>query len=327
VSVRANGPILGSLLLHAMRALEALLPIWCLRIVLWPPAALKAMWELGWSEPTLRLFRRMPASIRTPAAERRWLWRLWLARTRLNVTKFMAFWPDRLGKPRWRAQCRFSGADQLESLSRCERPVVLAVLHLGPLLLLRYYLRSRGLAVAGLVGRPLAERSPIRQHLDGLCDKAYALSGVANVFDLTQLRDLHRHLQPGRFVIVALDGGHGNHVFVDNGDSSFRMASGAVRLAARTGAVAVPCLIRADRALGVCIHFGKPVPEELLADPRNHLAACQHLYQEFLPFLRAHPHEASYELSCRFRLDAASPATAVTPSVPLRVSGKHSKRQ
>jgi lauroyl/myristoyl acyltransferase len=316
VGVGPKEPILAYLFLHFLRALEAVLPVWCLHVVLWPGAAFKATWELGWSEPTLRLFRRMPASIRTPAAERRWLWRMWLARTRLNVTKFMCFWPDRFGKRRWRARCRLSGADQLEQLQRCQRPVILAVLHLGPLLLLRYYLRSRGLAVAGIVARPLAGRPLIRQHLDRLCDETYGLTGVPHVFDLTQLRDLSRYLQPHRFVIMALDGGHGNHVFVDNGDSSFRMASGAMRLAARTDAIVVPCLIRADRGLGVWIHFGKPVPEELIADPRNRLAGCQHLFQEFLPLLRAYPHEASYELSCRFRLDTALQDTSVTPSVP-----------
>ena len=314
MGLRPKGHALGYLFLRALRAFEALLPVACLRVLFWPPAAIKATWELAWTEPTLRLFRRLPASIRIPASRRNWLWRLWLARTRLNVTKFMLFWPDRLGTLRWRQRLRFSSVEQLDYLRNCNRPVILAVLHIGPLLLLRYYLRSRGLPVAGLVARPLSERSPIRQYLDRLSDEAYGMIGIPNVFDLAQLRSLHEFLQPNRMLIVALDGGHGNHVFVPNGDSSFRMASGAIRLAAHRSALVVPCLIRADRLLGAWVHFGEPVPDALIADPRNHLAGCTHLFREFLPFLRAHPEEGSYEFLCRFRLE--SPARKLATSAP-----------
>ncbi len=288
------------------------MPFWCLRIALWPPAAVKTTWELACGEPTLPLFRRLPASIRGRAPGRSGPWRVWLARIRLNVTKFMLFWPDRLATPRWRNRLRFSSDEVLERLGKSNRPVILAVLHVGPLLLLRYCLRSRGLAVAGLLARPLAERSPTRILLDKLSDEANGTVGIPNVFDLTHLRALHDFLQPNRMLIVALDGGHGNHVFVPNGDSSFRMASGAVRLAAHRHALVVPCLIRVERAMKLCIHLGEPVPEELLMDPKNPLPACAHLFRELLPLLRAHPEEGSYEFLCRFRLD--SPARVPSAS-------------
>ena len=185
-------------------------------------------------------------------------------------------------------------------------PVVLAVLHFGPLVVLRYWLRARGLPIAALVRRNSKDRPLYQRYLDRICDHVGGVPGLRHVFGLDELREVSQFLQSRRLLIVAVDGNAvaGNavkHVLVKGDDFHFRMATGALRLAARANADVVPCSIRADQCLGFTIHFGKPVPAAWVGDKCQYGAACNHLWDEFLPVLRDQPEQSAYELLACFQ--------------------------
>jgi hypothetical protein len=126
-----------------------------------------------------------------------------------------------------------------------------------------------------------------------------------------QLKQLYHFLQAHRILLIAVDGYQGRPVQIPDGDLSFRMVPGAVRLAARVNAIVVPCLISGDRPLGVTIHFGTPAPAADVADKEAQAAACAHLLREFLPILRAQPEQFTFELMNHFRALEALPGPAV----------------
>jgi lauroyl/myristoyl acyltransferase len=189
--------------------------------------------------------------------------------------------------------------------------VILAFVHFGPISVLRYWLRSCGKEAATLAVRPQGGRSIYRGYLDQLSDAASGLAGVPHLFDVGQLKQLYHFLQPHRILMIAVDGYQGRPVEVLDGDLSFRMVPGAVRLAAKVNAVVVPCLISGDRPLGVTIHFGTPAPAAAVADKAAQAAACAHLLREFLPVLRAQPEQFTFELMAHFRAQEAPPGPTV----------------
>jgi hypothetical protein len=215
--------------------------------------------------------------------------------------------------------------EQFEQICAQDRPIILAVLHYGPLIVLRYWLRACGLPVAGLTARSWRDRPPHRRYLDRISDAAGGLDGVPHNFDLSQLREVKKFLDchnedgrsaqmetvPGlafpRLLIITAEGYDSQHALVRSDDFSFRMATGALRLAARANAYVIPCLIRADRPFGFTVHFGRPVPDEWLRDKSRHQAACEHLLHEFLPQLRAQPEQAGYQLLWCFKKLAPQP--------------------
>ena len=67
-----------------------------------------------------------------------------------------------------------------------------------------------------------------------------------------------------------------------------------------TNAVLVPCLIAAPRGLAVTIHFGTPVPDDLLADPARYADAAGHAVRELLPLIRALPEQCVDQLLSAF---------------------------
>jgi lauroyl/myristoyl acyltransferase len=214
----------------------------------------------------------------------------------MNLAKLLCLWPDRLGEPPWHNQCRCTGMDQFEETWARGRPVVLAVLHFGPLAVLRFWMRARGLPIAALMWRKSKHRPLYRRYLDRICDHVGGVPGLRHVFGLDELREVSRFLQPGRLLIVTVEANDAKHVLVKGDDFHFRMATGALRLAARADAHVVPCLIRADQSLGFTIHFGKPVPAAWVGDKCQYGAACNHLLHEFLPVLRDQPEQSGYEL-------------------------------
>jgi lauroyl/myristoyl acyltransferase len=186
--------------------------------------------------------------------------------------------------------------EQFEEIRSDGRPVVVVVLHFGPLAVLRFWMRARGIPVAALMWRNSERRPLYRRYLDRICDEAGRLPGLPHVFSLDQLKEAIQFLQPRRVVIVAAEGVGARHVLVKGDDYCFRMATGALRLAARAYASVMPCSIRADRLLGFTIHFGEPIPTAWISDKREYLTACHHLWHEFLPLLRDQPEQSGYEL-------------------------------
>jgi hypothetical protein len=258
--------------------------------------------------------------LRPPGARGAGLWRIWWWRTQLCLAELFALWPDQIHKARWRRHCRCTGIEHLEAARGGGRPVILATLHFGPLIVLRYWLRARGFPLAALLGGPLRHRSVYRRYLDRISDAAGGLAGVAHVFDLDQLRQVHEFLELRGLLLVTVDGGGATqHLQIQGSDFSFRMATGALRLAARANAPVIPCLIRADWPAGITIHFGQPLETAWVADRRQHNIACEHLLCFFLPLLQAQPELSWYQLLWCFEV-AKSPPEMAAMAIPERAS-------
>jgi lauroyl/myristoyl acyltransferase len=296
---------IGWLICHALRALERLLPVSCLCLVFWPAMAVAAGWDLL-RRRDLCAGRHLPSSLypRRTALVR--AWRFWRQRLTWRMAMLARYWPDRLRQPRWQRRCRWVGRERLEHLLAQGRPVILVGLHFGPLPLLRAWLRSCGREAASLAKTLWRQRPAHERWLVGLSDRRNGLAGVPSLFDLSQLRPLHEFLQPGRLLFIAADGARGRQMEVGGEELRFRMATGALRLAARAGARVVPCLIRAERLLRYTIHLGQPVPEPLVADPARHAAAAAHVLREFVPVLRTAVEQCSPGHLDRFRASAAA---------------------
>src|SRR5579871_2021316 len=162
---------LGLVICQGLREAERCLPLWCLRVLLWPAAAAAASRELAYAGPTAGQFDRLPPSFRPPSGRPARVLRMWRRRTEMNLAKMLCLWPDRLGAPRWLGRWGCTGIEQFEEARAGGRPVVLAVLHFGPLAVLRFWMRARGLPVAALLEEAPEGRPPYRRYLDRVCDR------------------------------------------------------------------------------------------------------------------------------------------------------------
>ena len=135
---------------RCMRAIERLLPVGALWIMCWPMAAIRAACQMMAGAPTISHFDWIPASLRPRTDRFGAVAQLWRERTRLILVRLMCLWPDRLTLGRWKDRCRCVGLERLERNHAVGRPVILATLHFGPIILLVHWLRARGLPAAGL---------------------------------------------------------------------------------------------------------------------------------------------------------------------------------
>jgi lauroyl/myristoyl acyltransferase len=209
-----------------------------------------------------------------------------------HLSRVLCTLPDRLVLPRWRERCRIEGEANLLAARAGGRPVILATLHYGGMLLLRYWLRVLGHPAAMLVREQLAQRSPLKQRKDALS----ATDAGPVVVSGQSPRDALRYLREGGLLTVMLDHTEGRQIDAPLPGGRWRISTTALRLAAAAKAVVLPALVVETAPWRFVIHVGRPVPGEWLADARQFPAAAGHLWNEFLPVLRAAPHDALPEL-------------------------------
>lgn len=279
-----------------LRTLGVVLPGSVLWPLLWPIAMLRSAWELGWGGPTFGEFRRISGPPLLPPGRGLTLRRLLLGRTQLNLAKLLFLWPEKLASGRG-VPCRIVGADRLAGLGRVGSPALLLTLHFGPTGVFFNWLRARGypVAVVAMKGR---RRLPwYRRYLSRVRDAPNELVGLPSLIEVGRVREMRDHLDAGGLLMVAVDGGHGRHSCspVVQG-LTLSMSTGALRIAALTGAVVIPCLIRSGPLFSLTIHLGEPLAVETVANKVGHPAACQHLLREFLTTLAVAPEECSFEL-------------------------------
>jgi lauroyl/myristoyl acyltransferase len=221
----------------------------------------------------------------------------------------LCLWRDRLAEGPWSAHCRSDGLERLEREHARGRPVALACLHFGPLNVVCHCLRGRGLPLAFLRFLP-SDRLPLYwRYVDRLGDRdVRALGPIA--FDGSELRPALEHLRSGRILAMVVERGHGERVRLSGAGFRFDMGTGVLRMAARTGAVVMPCLITAGAGMSVAIHLGEPVPEELVSDPGRHHLACEHLFRELFAVVARYPGQAHSELIEHLRPAAVGAAVA-----------------
>jgi lauroyl/myristoyl acyltransferase len=297
------------------RSLERLLPVDALWIMYWPIAAIRAAFQLMVGAATVQQFDRIPVLLRPCTDRFGWVVHLWRERTCMILARLMNLWPDRLPLGRWKDRCHCVGLERVERSYTLGRPIILATLHFGPTVLLGHWLRARGLPAAGLRDRPSAVRPVYWRYIDGLS----AVSGRSDgpsVFDRTELRSVHDHLQAGRILLMTAEGRHHRHIRVHRDGLAFDMATGLFRLANATGAIIIPCLIAAGPRMTFTIHLGEPVPDELVAGADLYRAGCDHLLNEFLPVVGRHPGQSHSLL-----IDHLCPGADVVPPSVAELPG------
>jgi lauroyl/myristoyl acyltransferase len=287
--------------LRLLRASERALPPIALFVVVWPVVALATFFQLYFRKPRFRDFQELPVTLRPATAQIRWMVRIWRRRIRLNLTKLLCLWPDRLELRRWRRRGRVHGAEEWDRACKSGRPIVLAILHFGPVSVLRYWLRARGHRACTLGVRPPSTRSGLRRLLDQWSDSATGLHQVPHLIDPRHVRQARDMLSRRHILIVAVDGYRGRQVNIDSDDFCFGIASGAVRLARSANALLLPCAISADRALGFTVHFGNPLPEDLVLHRMDETAACRWLLEQLMPLTCSEIEQCTYELLRHFR--------------------------
>lgn len=268
-----------------LRWLELRFSISILVLLLYPPAAIIATWELLTSRnhSTFRQLRQLSNQARHSGL--RWgrlsLWRIWSARVAMCMARFLRYWPERLGQPRWARRCHFVGLERLQAILAEGRPVVLATLHYGNLTELSAWLRSRGIGAAFLVGRHFKHAYP--SELGLLADSVNGLEGVPRVFG-NEHQGLWNALeflrQPNRVLVVAMEGVTKRDVIVQEQGYELRMAPGALFLAAMAKAAVIPCLISVRRHLNLTIFLGEPLPDEFVTCNELHPLGCERLLKE-----------------------------------------------
>ena len=186
-----------------IRLVERHCPIFFIYVILWPAAALAACglnpkWNVG---ATIRDLRRLPEALRSSVPGWRWYWVVWSGRVALCMTHSLRFIPDRLRDARWQARCRIEGLDRPNDALAAGRPVILVTLHYGNLTELYHWLRARGMCVAFLADRELAQVPKYRAVLNSMADRVNGLDGVPRFFPTDQLWEARDFLSsPGRLL-------------------------------------------------------------------------------------------------------------------------------
>jgi lauroyl/myristoyl acyltransferase len=277
-----------------VRLCERLLPPSLLSLLLWPPAAAWDLVQLRQRKP-LTHWRRFPESWRP----KRWHFVL---RQSLGLYHSQLFymWPDRLCAKRWVSRCRLEGESNLNRSRERNRGVVLASLHFGPFEVMPYWLRAYGIVTTSVRVKP-------PKSLKSLTDYQYSLSPPPDVpvflytEDLTPLprfSHVRKILGPGRRLLVMVDPVRGPQVDVPFfEDRTFRMSTGAIRLAIMADADLVPCLITETSTWKFTIHFGTPVPRHYLGSSPDMQAVGAHLLKEFSQVVSRYPEQCKMRLA------------------------------
>jgi len=195
--------------------------------------------------------------------------------------------------------------------------VVLASLHFGAHEILPYWLRAHGIVTTSVRASP-------PDSLKSLTNYQYTLSPPADVPVFLMVEDLtpmprfshvRKILGPGRRLLVMVDPARGLQVDVPFEDRLFRMATGAIRLAAMADAELIPCLITETATWKFAIHFGTPVPQHYLGKSPDKQAIGAHLLKEFSKVISRNPEQ------CKMRLlSAMSPLPVNGVSNPSAVA-------
>jgi lauroyl/myristoyl acyltransferase len=228
-------------------------------------------------------------------------------RQRMNgyLNQTLDYFPDQLAGPKWQGRCRINGLNRAQQAQQSGRPVVLAFVHFGPCLSIREWLRGAGIPAATLRSGKVENRPRIRKHLD----KYIPFPQISTAFSLDQLREVSAFLAAGNQLCIAIDVPYSEGKQMDVPfceDWTFRMATGAVRLAARQHAELIPCVIVDEGDWHFRLELGRPVPKEFLATEADWPQAGKHLLNEMMPHLQAHPEQCHRDLILCLRKNSPS---------------------
>lgn len=262
---------------HAIRFLDRLLPVAALRWALFPWAALRALLPTSCLQPS----REWPVCLGPdPGCHPR----PWSQRLRHHLDRVPAFLPDRLGSPQWRERFEIAGLGPLEAARMAGQPVVLAFCHFGPIGLISHGLRARGIPATPLV----AGEARSRPFIHRLKDRYLPFPEAPGALYLDQIREAAT-LGSTTALLVAVDVRADRTVDVPLADGwQFRVATGAIRMAAKKRALLLPCTVLSIGPWRFRIELGRPVPEAFLGPVPDVSQAAAHLVAELFPLQKAY---------------------------------------
>jgi hypothetical protein len=263
----------ATLLIDVLHVLDKLLPARLLYWFLYPYGMFR-----GWRDPVP--FTRTLPIVESSAPDAPSLH----ASAVIHIIRLLEFLPDRLTAPRWKKRCRINGLERLLEAYR-KGPVVLAFAHIGPLTLTSLWLRARGIRATSVRDAAAGRPSPAKQYANTLM----AFPEVPSVVYHDELRPITQLLNAGGVILIAIDSPIGKQVDVPVDDHwVFRMATGAMRLAAHHGAELIPCTILYEGNWQFRIELGDPVPREFLSGRVDQPAVGKHLYAQLAPYWLAY---------------------------------------
>jgi lauroyl/myristoyl acyltransferase len=219
------------------------------------------------------------------------------ARMNYFLSRVLEFFPDRLSTAKWQTCFQTTGLDHIREAQKRGRRIVLVCFHFGTFKLIPFWLRALGIPVIAL----LRGKSDERSHFKRMKDQLSPFRKIPTVlYSADQLRRVIDFLSSGCVLMLAADRETGRQITVpiDN-DWSFRMATGAIRLASHCDAELIPCCMTDEGHWHFHLEIMPPVPRKYLANRSDMMPAGQHLLQEMLPRIRNHPeHCTNYLLNC-----------------------------
>jgi lauroyl/myristoyl acyltransferase len=275
---------LGLFAFHAIRQLERQLSPGSLYSVLTPLAFTRV--ALGRVDHLPSFFRR---SIPHRTSRQ--------ARVNYLLSRLLEFIPDRLATSKWQPRFRNSGLHHIQEARKNGKRVVLVCFHFGTYKLIPFWLRALGIPVVALLGGKSKDRTRAKR----MKDKLSPFPHIPTVlYTCDQMRKVVEHLSAGAVLLVAADRETSKQVTVPIDDEwSFRMATGAIRLASHYDAELIPCCMTDEGRWHFRLEIGQPVPPEYLASEFAMMRAAEHLLQEMLPPVRNRPEQSSgYLLDC-----------------------------
>jgi hypothetical protein len=220
------------------------------------------------------------------------------------LNQYIQYFQERLAETKWRERCRITGFDHLQQARQSGRPVVLAFCHFGPFFLLRTWLRAAGIPAASLVGGKSENRSKLMQR----ADRFAPFAEIPTAFSLERLKAAAKFLTAGNTLLIAMDDPAGKQMDLPFGTGwTFRMATGAVRLAIRHQAELIPCCIIDEGRWHFRIELGRPVPRKFLTAESEWRHAGKHLLDEMIPHFQAHPKQCGRNLILCLKQNSSAP--------------------
>jgi lauroyl/myristoyl acyltransferase len=289
---------------------------------MWPPAIARNLRRV-------RLSRLLSSWNSLPSSWRPNSFRFFVRQTfGLYHGERVHLWPDRLCTEHWRSRCRIQGEQFLKKSDADGRGVVLASLHFGAYETLPYWLRAHGIITTMVRGEPAPDA------LKSLSNYQYSLSRPADVplflsahdfAPLPRFAHVRQLLPSGRRLLVMVDVDRGLQFEVPFADRVFRMASGAIHLAAMAHADLIPCLVWETGPWRFQLFFGAPAPREYLGKSPDLKAIGRHLLGEFTKVVIHHPEQCRWRMLSAFlplEVNSAahetSAAQTVRPPAPNR---------
>jgi lauroyl/myristoyl acyltransferase len=268
-----------------------------------PDRLFSVLLPLAVARVAMTRIERLPGYFRkstSPRAQRR-------AQVNYLLSRMIEFFPDRLTTPKWQGRFQTNGLDYLKEARNKRRPVILVFLHFGTYKLIPFWLRALGIPVVALLGGKSENRSRVKR----LKDQFSPFPQIPTVvYQTDQLRKAIELLSAGYVLFVAADMEAAKQINVRLEDYwSFRMATGALRLASHCDAELIPCWMMDEGRWHFRLEIGRPVSVGSMNNGSDPALIGQKLLQEILADARNHPEQCADYLTDCFR-----------PSIPIPIA-------